>query len=212
MKVTAKMAAELAADEAIVLEAYKDSVGVWTWGIGVTSASGHEVERYIDNPQPLERVLDVFVWLLEEKYAPAVRNAFRGCNLTEQQFGAALSFHYNTGAIGRASWVKKFIAGDVDGARRSFMNWKKPSEIVPRRKRERDLFFGGDWHSNGEAAIYGVRKPSYAPNWRDRRVVDCIAPLNSLLSPDNLLPPASTKARPAFSLASFIKSIFGVRT
>jgi len=42
-KITKLIAAELAAHEGIVVEAYRDTVGVWTWGIGVTSRSGHKV-------------------------------------------------------------------------------------------------------------------------------------------------------------------------
>ena len=57
--VTLRMACEVIGHEAIVQEAYKDSKGIWTWGIGVTSASGHSVERYRDNPQPIERCIEI---------------------------------------------------------------------------------------------------------------------------------------------------------
>jgi lysozyme len=44
---------------------------------GITQASGHAVfPRYKDNPQPLERCLAVFLWLLRTKYLPAVLAAF----------------------------------------------------------------------------------------------------------------------------------------
>ena len=65
--ITERVALELIQHEAIVQEAYKDSKGIWTWGVGVTSASGHSVERYKDNPQPLAKCLAVEVWLLREK-------------------------------------------------------------------------------------------------------------------------------------------------
>lgn len=181
--VTPKIAAVIAADEGVVLEAYKDSVGIWTWGVGVTTASGHSVERYIDKPQSIERVMDVFMWLLEERYAPAVRKAFEGVSLTEAQFGAALSFHYNTGAIGRASWVKHFVAGDVAKARKAIMNWARagndPNALTTRRKRERALFFDGKWHGGGMATVYPVRKPSYQPNFRKGQSVNVLAKLQS---------------------------------
>ena len=183
MHVTPKIAASIASDEGIVLEAYKDSVGVWTWGVGVTSASGHDVSRYIDNPQTMTHVFDVFMWLLDAKYAPAVRRAFKGVNLTEAQFGAALSFHYNTGAIGRASWVKHFVAGDVAAARKGIMNWTRAGNdknaLATRRKRERALFFDGVWHGGNMATVYSVRKPSYQPNFRKGRTVDVLAEMTS---------------------------------
>lgn len=163
---------EILHHEDIVQEAYKDSVGVWTWGVGVTSASGHSVERYKDNPQSLERCIEVYVWLLREKYLPAVREAFAGYQLTEWQWASALSFHYNTGAINTASWVKSWKAGDTAKATEEFMNWSKPSEIIPRRKAERDLFFHGKWSGDGKAMVWPVKKPSYSPDWRSGRKVD----------------------------------------
>lgn len=183
MTITPRVAAELAAHEAIVREAYKDSVGVWTWSIGVTNASGHTVyPRYKDNPQTLDRCFDVYVWLLQEKYAPAVRKAFEGRTLTEAQFAAALSFHYNTGAILTASWVKLWKAGNIAAAKTSFMEWRKPAEIIPRRQKERDLFFDGKWSSDGKVKVYGVRKPSYQPNFSDVETVDALPILTRLLS------------------------------
>lgn len=169
---TEKIALELIGHEAIVREAYLDSVGVWTWGVGVTNASGHNVDRYKDNPQSIERCLEVYVWLLREKYLPDVLEAFAGHKLSENQLGAALSFHYNTGAIKRASWVKSFTAGDVSRARTEFMNWRSPPEIIPRREKERDLFFDGRWSGDGRSLVYPVRKPSYTPDWSRALRVD----------------------------------------
>tara|TARA_Y100000310_G_scaffold343898_1_gene453789 strand:- start:1938 stop:2585 length:648 start_codon:yes stop_codon:yes gene_type:complete len=170
--ITVRVLQELVSHEAIVLEAYRDSVGIWTWGVGVTDASGHRVGRYKNNPQTVGHTLRIFAWLVEQKYAPPVRKAFKGRNLTEAQFAAALSFHYNTGAIGRASWVRHWLAGDIARAKTAFMEWRNPPEIIPRRAKERDLFFDGKWTSDGMATVYGVRKPSYTPDWSSARRVD----------------------------------------
>lgn len=172
LSLTPRVALELIGHEAIVQEAYKDSQAVWTWGIGVTNASGHDVDRYKDNPQSIERCLEVYLWLLREKYIPAVVKAFAGFTLTEAQFAAALSFHYNTGAISRAGWVKKVKAGDMSGGALAFMEWRKPPEIIERRQKECDLFFEGRWSQDGRATVYDVRKPSYSPNWKTARRVD----------------------------------------
>lgn len=180
-RITERIALELIAHEAIVPEAYKDSVGVWTWGVGITSASGHNVERYKDKPQTIQRCLEVFVWALESRYAPAVRQAFAGRALTEAQFGAALSFHYNTGAIARASWVAAWLAGETDKARTQFMSWRIPKEIIPRREKERDLFFHGRWSSDGKATVYEVAKPSYQPRWSSARRVDITTEVRAAL-------------------------------
>lgn len=179
---TVRILTEILHHESIVLEAYKDSEGVWTWGVGVTSASGHAVERYKDNPQTIEHCLAVYVWLLREKYLPGVFAAFKGRALTEAQLAAALSFHWNTGAIGTADWVEHWLEGDIASARLHFMDWKRPASIIPRREAERDLFFGGKWAGDGVTTIWPVRKPSYAPNWSKPTRVDVSGPLRLALA------------------------------
>jgi lysozyme len=178
---TVRMALELVCHESIVLEAYKDSKGIWTWGIGVTAASGHEVLRYKDNPQPMARVLEVYAWLLRERYLPAVLKAFDGFPLTEAQLAAALSFHYNTGAIGRAGWVALVREGKNAAARAAFMEWRKPPEIVERRSRECALFFDGKWSQDGKVTVFPVRKPSYTADWGRARRVDITADMAAAL-------------------------------
>lgn len=163
-KLSERTVLEIADHEGVVLEAYIDSVGVWTWGIGVTDDSGHKVGRYVDAPATLERAMEVFEWLLRMKYLPDVLRAFAGHALAEHQIAAALSFHYNTGAIGQAEWVRLFRKGKVAEARKAIMNWSVPREIIARRKCERDLFFDGRWSSDGQVLVYQVRKPGYQPD------------------------------------------------
>ena len=177
---TPRILGEILQHEGLAREAYRDSVGVWTWSVGITDASGHKVARYRDNPQSIERCLEVFVWLLETRYLPAVLAAFGAFEPEEHQLAAALSFHYNTGAIGRASWVKRFLDGDVEAAREAILDWRRPSEIVPRRRRERDLFFDAKWSGNAKVAVYEVSKPGYRPVRRTRQDVDMV--LDSLLA------------------------------
>ena len=180
---TARVAMELLSHEAIVREAYRDVVGVWTWGVGVTEASGHSVcPRYVDRPQTLRWCLEMYLRLLRETYAPAVLATFEDRDLTEHQFGAALSFHYNTGAIATATWAQEWLRGDVDAARESFMNWRKPPQIIPRREKERDLFFDGVWSSDGTVMEFPVEKPSYHVDPTGKTPVDVYATLEDLLS------------------------------
>jgi lysozyme len=180
---TLNVAMEIVSHEAIVREAYKDSVGVWTWSVGITNASGHQVyPRYKDNPQTVAKCLDIFLWALREKYVPAVAKAFEGHALTEAQFAAALSFHYNTGRIATADWVADVKAGRTDAARLAIMNWRKPAAIIPRREKERDLFFNGKWSNDGCATIFPVRKPRYQPDFAHPERVDIRPILNGLLA------------------------------
>jgi GH24 family phage-related lysozyme (muramidase) len=169
---TTRAMIELAYHEAIVREAYRDSKGIWTWGIGVTDASGHKVARYKDNPASIARVIEIFKWLVEKKYLPDVLEAFGETVLTEEQLAAAVSFHYNTGGIKQASWVRSYKAGKISKARREFMNWRRPKEIIPRREAERDLFFDGKWSNDGRVTVYEVNKPSYTPKWSSAKRID----------------------------------------
>ncbi len=61
-KVTYKVALEVLTHEAIVRQAYKNPGDVWTWSVGLTSATGHKVERYIGKPQSLTHCLRVYAW------------------------------------------------------------------------------------------------------------------------------------------------------
>ena len=222
MKITPKVALEIAFSEGLVRQAYKDSVGVWTWSIGITNATGHKVERYIDNPQPMRRCIEVYLWALE-RYAEDVRRAFAGFDLTEAQFAAALKFHYNTGAIGRASWVKKWKAGDVSGARKRFMDWRKPPEIIPRRRAERDLFFDGKWSGDGTVMEYTEVTANHIPKWSSARRVDISSDVLAILgaetpthapksspeptTPDNTKNPAGALAAAFMALVRLILSM-----
>lgn len=181
-RLTARVAMEIIGHESIVREAYKDSEGIWTWGIGVTNASGHHVNRYKDNPQTIARCIEIYLWLLRTQYIPDVLKAFEGYAISEGQFAAALSFHYNTGAIATADWVDDWKSGKTDLARTSIMNWRSPHAIIPRREKERNLFFDGEWASDGLATIYPVKKPSYRPDFAHPERVDIRPILNGLLA------------------------------
>lgn len=169
-----RMLLEIAEHEGLVLEAYRDGEGVLTWGFGVTDASGHKVARYIGRPSSIERAVEVFEWLLRTKYLPQVVNAFRGRPLTEAQLTAALSFHWNTGAIAQADWVQSFLLGRRERAWSEFMNWSKPRSIIPRRKAERALFFDGRWSGDGVVLLYDRVNPKEPRNpvWSSAREID----------------------------------------
>lgn len=57
------------------------------------------------------------------RYAAQVTEALAGAPTTQAQFDAMVSFHYNTGAIGRATLTRKHVAGDHEGAAREFARW-----------------------------------------------------------------------------------------
>ena len=176
-------AAEIVGHEAIVQEAYKDSVGVWTWSVGITAASGVNVAQYKDNPQSLETCLQAYVERLNAVYIPAVLKAFGSKALNEAQFAAAVSFHYNTGAIGTTEWVKLFLVGDTVGARRFLeTHYLNGGSLTERRKKEAALFFDGKWDGDGTAMVYPVSKPSYSPKWSGGKRVEVLTALKEIMA------------------------------
>lgn len=201
---TPRIVTEILAHEGLVREAYRDSQGIWTWSVGITDASGHRVGRYRDNPQPLARCLEIYLWLLETRYLPPVLRAFAKHDPAEHELAAALSFHYNTGGIARAEWLRLFLTGERQAARRAFLSWCRPPEIVPRRRCERDLFFDGRWSGDGGCLAYEVAKPAYRPVQGRRVAIDeTLAELMGeaavRASEDAAAPAATCSAAPALA-------------
>lgn len=180
---TARAALELAGHEALVREWYVDSGGVGTWGIGVTNASGHMVDRYRNNPQTIQRCLEVFLWLIHMRYMEDVVKAFPDHELSEQQLAAALSFHYNTGAIRHTDWPRLFLAGQVEEARHFLeTHYLNNGLLAKRRHAEAALFFDGVWSGNGRVLVYPVLKPSYRPDFSHAQSVDMTADMNAAMA------------------------------
>ena len=149
----------LALHEGIVPGPYLDSVGVWTYGIGHTAGAGKPYPATMarGTPADLDAALaGVFAVFRDDlaKYEDGVRKAVK-VPLTQHQFDALVSFHYNTGAIGRASFVKKLNAGNYAGAGAGMLAWNKPAEIIPRRKSEQALFLHGTY-PGGKVTVWGV--------------------------------------------------------
>ena len=59
------------------------------------------------------------------RYAADVGRALGETPTTQAQFDALVSFHYNTGAIARATLTKKHLAGDFAGAAGEFGRWNR---------------------------------------------------------------------------------------
>jgi lysozyme len=179
---------EIASHEGIVTSRYKDSVGVWTIGIGHTKAAGGVDPAKVTRELSIPEVMQIFREDLP-KYEARVRKAFKR-PLNQHQFDAAVSFDFNTGGIHRASWVDRFNAGDIAGARKAFMNWSKPKEIIPRRRKERDLFFNGTYSGGGVANVYPA--VSGRVQWSKGRRVN----VKSLLDENPPQKPAEPPKRP----------------
>ena len=133
--------------EGIVLSTYNDSVGVPTIGIGHTRSAGPPV------PTPgmtvtLAEALDIFRRDIE-RYEAQVLAAIK-VPLTENQFDALVSWHFNTGRISNSTLTDKLNADDAAGAAKEFPRWNKAGGkvlegLVKRRKREQAIFEDADY-------------------------------------------------------------------
>lgn len=125
-----------------LVEAYPDpGTGADPWTIG-WGATGRGVDRdsVWTQAQCDERLEQDLV-----RYGDGVSRALGNAPTTQAQFDAMVSFHYNTGAIARATLTKKHIAGDFEGAAREFARWNKAGGrvlkgLVRRRAAEARLY------------------------------------------------------------------------
>lgn len=149
--------AAIAAHEGFVPGPYLDSVGVWTVYVGHTRAAGGPDPQQMPKGMPadldaaLAAGLSLFAHDLA-KFEADVRRAF-AVPLAQHEFDAAVSFHFNTGAIGRASWVRSMNARNKAAAAAEIMNWVKPPEIRGRREAEQRLFRDGVYPDHAMAVF-----------------------------------------------------------
>ena len=152
LKLSRNGAMELIGHEAIVQTRYLDSVGVWTIGVGHTKAAGNPDPATFTGTLSVKEAFDLFVKDVQ-KYVDAVNAAVKS-PVTQTEFDALVSFHFNTGRIATASLTNSINAGNKAKAAKEFMNWKKPPEIIGRRTKEQTLFAMGVYSNGGKATLY----------------------------------------------------------
>ena len=125
--------------EGLRLQAYQDSVGVWTVGYGTTRgvSAGMSITK-----EQAERMLLNDVQRFEPELDRLVKVA-----LNQNQWDALMSFVYNLGSANLASstLLKLLNKGDYRGAADQFPRWvnaggKRLEGLVKRRAAERALF------------------------------------------------------------------------
>ncbi|MES2435078.1 MAG: glycoside hydrolase family protein [Pseudomonadota bacterium] len=170
MQTSAKGVAALELEEGVVLRAYRDSVGFWTIGAGLTAASG-VVKPKAGMVITKEQATALLQEALRAKYEPAVEMAMSsvmGSAVTrpnQHEFDAGLSFHWNCGTIRKASWVKAWKAKAPRAEiRMRLLMWNKAGgKVLPgltaRRDREASMLLDGVYRS---APAPVPANPSYA--------------------------------------------------
>lgn len=130
--------------EGVKLEAYKDSVGVWTIGVGHTSMAG--VPTVAKGLRITAAQADEILSRDLKKFEASVTAAIAR-PLVDHEFDALVSLCFNIGghAFTNSTVVKKINAGDKAGAADHFLDWSKAGGktlqgLVNRRKSERMQF------------------------------------------------------------------------
>ncbi|MCC4107058.1 lysozyme [Serratia ureilytica] len=130
--------------EGLRLQAYQDSVGVWTIGYGWTQpVAGRKVGAGMAiNAATAERLLICGVAQFERGVERLVT-----APITQGQFDALVSFAYNLGlrALENSTLLRRLNAGDRQGAADQFGRWVNAGGVrldglVARRAAERALF------------------------------------------------------------------------
>ena len=169
MELSAVGRAVLVAREGQRLEAYRDSVGIWTIGVGHTSAAG--APAVIPGMTIGAEECDAIFSRDVQRYARTVANAVPA-DLSQHAFDALVSLCFNIGpgAFLRSSALRRLRGGDEEGAAEAILMWNRPAAIVPRRQAEHDQFLTpyadalprarrGDPHPVADPARPGRRAP-----------------------------------------------------
>lgn len=146
MKTSTAGRARIAEREGVRLKRYRDSVGIWTIGTGHTAAAGPPDPNVVKTITMAEN--DAILARDLAKFEAGVERAITR-PMTQNQFDAlvSLAFNIGLGAFAKSSVVRRFNAGDIDGAARSFLLWNKAGGrvipgLVKRRESEKAQFEG----------------------------------------------------------------------
>lgn len=153
MKTSDQGRAALELEEGVVLRAYRDVAGVWTIGAGLTAASGvvKPVAGMVITREEADTLLAKALATYESdvEIAMAWTEGPTVLRPSQHAFDAGVSFHFNTGAISRASWVALWRRGAArETVRSALCLWSKAGgKMLPalraRREREGAMLFDG---------------------------------------------------------------------
>lgn len=129
-------------NEGNILHPYLDVKGIPTIGVGCTYyEDGTKVTMQDPAITPL-RSIELFKYVLKH-YELTVYSNTRD-DINQNQFDSLTSLCYNIGvsAFKNSTLVKRINARASDELiKTAFLMWRKPASIVPRRKREMNLYF-----------------------------------------------------------------------
>lgn len=137
--------------EGLRLEAYKDTIGVWTIGYGHTSTAGKPFvhKGMIITEKQAEEILSRDLRQFENAVAKNVT-----VSLTDEQFAALVSFCYNVGIVAfcKSTLLKKLNNNEYEAVPAELQKWTKAGGkrlhgLVHRRAAEAGLWAKGAYVS-----------------------------------------------------------------
>lgn len=164
MAISAQGLAVIRSFEGRSLKAYYDSVHVITIGYGITNNDTADLLAVTGKSRIVpgmtiteEQAEELLQRAISRKYAPPVDRALAPAAPSQGALDAGYSFHYNTGAIARASWVKSLVAKNLPEVHSRIMQWNKAggqtlAGLTRRRNREWLMISKGDYGPEGRTA------------------------------------------------------------
>lgn len=188
--------------EGLKLTAYRDSADVLTIGYGHTSAAGAPQVRA--GMKITEQHAEIILLDDLEKFEADVERLVK-VPLSDNQFAALVSFHFNTGALGKSTLLKKLNAGDYNAVPYELNKWvfakkKRVQGLVNRRAAEIGLWSEGQEIANNNTPAQAYRAPIIDKNtvsWG----AGILATLGSLFQGDGAI---------QYALAAVIVMSFGI--
>jgi lysozyme len=138
MKMSTRGREALKAREGLRLKAYRDSVGVWTVGVGHTAAAGTPIPMpgLTITAKEADEILTRDLVLYERAIDGALKVPVK-----QNEYDALVSICFNVGPkFANSTAIKRLNAGDRAGAAEAILWWNRPPEIIGRRKTEHKQF------------------------------------------------------------------------
>lgn len=150
----------IAEREGLRLSAYKDTGGTWTIGFGHTD--GVQQGQTITQEQALA-YLEADVATAQDCVESAVK-----VNLSDNQYGALVSFAYNIGcaAFCKSTLVKNLNSGDYAGVPKQMLRWVKVNGVTDNGLINRRNSEGGQWVKGAYVRGASITPDAPPPFWR----------------------------------------------
>jgi lysozyme len=135
--------------EGLRLEAYLDTTGVLTIGLGHTSAAGPPkvYQGMVITEEEAEEIFRNDCETFRDEVALAVE-----VPLEQHEHDAVCSFLYNIGSTNflGSTFLERLNLGDKVGAAEALLWWDQPPEVITRRNGEHRQFVNGEYVARAE--------------------------------------------------------------